>query len=259
MNSRVKEIIGQYKEKLAESQVDPLNVSPGIRAGTEALVRNAVRDLPEIVRQYKDEVMKHAILIAAHGENSQEFANIAKYKFKTIAVNYYHVLDKMVASMRKRGVRDSFHNQEYSMALDEFGQVRMEYDIVQLPPPRINHNVDRVYNETLETAMKNLIEVNYNNQLYSVVVRREIGRQALEVEFAGKFLPVVLYNYNGNLDEALLPRPLMVVDCTKKVDEKFVGDKLAEVRAKLNPKQGKKKTESNLAETVEDATGIQGE
>lgn len=249
----IKDLIGTYKEKLAESKISASDVDPRIRAGTEAIVRNAVRDLPEVTRQYKDEVMKHAILIAVNGKESKEFASIAKHKFKTVTVDYYQVLNQMADSMHKRGVRDEFNNQEYYMALDEFNKIKMEYDILQLPAPR--QNTDMVYGHPLNKALKALIEGNYGERLYSIVTRREIGTQALEAEFTGKFLPVVLYNYTGTFDENLLPRPLIVIEVNQKVDEKFVSDKLALVRAKLNPPKSKKKNnEENTTENTEEHT-----
>lgn len=253
MTNRLKELIDSYRDKLAESQINPADADPKVRAGTEAIQRNAVRDLPDLAARYMDEVMKHSVIIGVSGTNSEEFAKIAKYRFKVVSVDYSLALNKMVNNMRKRGVRDAFYNEEYFMTLDEIIKLKSEYGILHLPAPRINHASDQVYNYPLEKALTNLIKTNYGDQLYSVVTRREIGKQALEDRFSGKSMPVVLYNYNGGYDESLLPRPILTVDANGKIDEKFVQSKLNEVKAKLNPRP-KNKTEQLTEEKTQEST-----
>jgi hypothetical protein len=241
----IKELIAQYRDKLAESKIDVSEVDPKVRTGVEGNVRNAIRDLPAVARLYKDEVMKHVVILGVSGSGAQEFANIVKYKHKLVTVDYYHILNVMAASLKKRGVKQDYYgNQDFWLTLDEFNKLRLDYDILHLVPPRINHLTDQVYGQPLEKALKNLIEANYNNQLYSTVARREIGAAALAEEFTGKAMPVILYNYPGNLDETLLPRPLITIEAGEKVDEAFVAKALADLRAKLNPKSTKKSTET---------------
>jgi predicted metal-dependent peptidase len=236
MSSKLKELIDAYKDKFAESKIEPADADPKVRAGVEAIVRNATRDLPDLTDRYMNEVVKHAVIVAVKGTNGEEFGTIAKYRFKMISIDYHLALNRMIKSMRKRGVRPDYYNEEYSMTLDEIQQIKLEYNILQLPAPKINHTTDQVYNRPLEVALANLIKNNYNEQLYSVVTRRELGKQALEDRFDGKNLAVVLYNYQGELDETFLPKPIIVIDANGPVDEKFVQQKIAEVKSKLNHK-----------------------
>jgi hypothetical protein len=243
----LKELISQIEDKRAEAALSVEDSDPRVRAGVEATIRNAVRALEQLETDYKDAVIPSAVLIAVEGNGSKEFADTARIAFDTPAVDYEGVTNRIIKSVKERSGRSEFNTQEFFMVLDELNKIKLEYGILSLPTPRVNAGVDKVYNFPIEEAIRTLLKVNYDEQLNSVVTRREIGKLALGMKFVGKNLPVVVYNYRGSLDEQYLPRPLVTVTATlADVNKDFVKEVLTQVKNRLtggNSRSSRKRTE----------------
>ncbi len=230
----LKERITQIEDKRADAALSVEDSDPRVRAGVEATIRNAKQALEQLEADYKDAVIPLTALIAVQGSGSEEFANTARIAFDTPTVDYQAATNRIVDSVRSRSGRNEFSTQEFFLVLDELNKIKLEYGILSLPVPRVNAGVDRVYNCAIEEAVKNLLRINYDEQLNSVVARREIGKLALNMKFTGKNLPVVVYNYNGSLDEQHLPRPLVTVSASlDDVNKEYVKDVLVQVKNRL--------------------------
>lgn len=247
--SQIKQLIEDIKGKRAEAAIRPEDADPRVRAGVEAMARNANRDLPALEQRYKDAVMSHAVIIAVSGPGAEEFAKIAKYAFHTAIVDYTSVATRLTQRVIARGARKEFSSQEYFIALDELNHVKVECNIVKLPTPEVNCPTAPVYDQPVDVAIRRLIENNYGGQLYSVVSRNDIGVAALASEFVGKMLPVVLYNFKEGLDESVIPRPLVVIAAPKDVTEAFVKEQLDIVKSKLSGKKTKTETKTETGGT----------
>lgn len=230
----LKERISQIEEKRAEAALSVEDSDPRVRAGVEATIRNAIQTLEQLETDYKDAVIPMAALIAIEGDGSKEFANTARIAFDTPTVDYEGVTNRIIDNVRTRSGRNEFTTQEFFLVLDELNKIKLEYGILSLPVPRVNAGSDRVYNCSIEEAVRNLLKINYDEQLNSVVTRREIGKLALSMKFSGKNLPVVVYNYRGSLDEQYLPRPLVTVSANlAEVNKDYVKEVLTQVKNRL--------------------------
>jgi hypothetical protein len=229
----IKDIVAQLKEKQAESRIIPEESDPRVRAGVEAIVRNAKSELTRLESQYRTEVMGHVVVIAVNGPDSKDFAEIASKKMKTLAVDFRGVLSHLLTNLRARSASARYGQNEHFLLLDEFNRLKLTLGVAQLPAPKISHYSDGIYEAELEFAVSSLITKNYENSLYSVVSRHEIGKAALQNEFVGKYFPVVLYNYSGPIDQQFLPFPIVEFTADGNVNEKSVKAVMNDVKAKL--------------------------
>lgn len=247
--NQLKEILATLKEKEAEANIQPEDVDPKVRAGVEALVRNAKASLDTIARQYRDAVMANVVIIGVNGKTAQQYAEIAQ-KLGSIAIDFNMIKDRLVTNLKKRAVGELFTSDANFKLIDELAKIRLEFDIVQLPTPQINAYNDGIYDAPIDIAISKLLLKNYGTSLESAITRREIGRKALEAKFTGKKLPVVLYNLDKDVDARFIPAPLLTIESNSNVTENGVKKKLSEIRAQLNGKQ-KTENEGQTAQTEE--------
>jgi hypothetical protein len=240
--TNLKELISKIEEKRAEAAVSPEDADPRVRAGVESVVRNAKRELETLEAQYKEAVLANVVIIAIEGEGSKEFADTARIAFEVPTVNYRGAIDRVTDSVKARSSRVDFGTQEFFMVLDELNKLKLDYNFLQLPAPKVNPAIDQVYDRPVATAIENIIKTNYDEELSSAVARRDIGTLALKLKFAGKHLPVVLYGYGGSLNESLLPRPIATVSVkSDEVTKDFVKDVLTQVKTRLGGGSSRKK------------------
>jgi len=246
----LRSIIDQITEKRAEASIVVEELDPRVQSGAGGLIRQAKIALEALELQYREEVLKHVVIIAVSGNGSAEFANISKYALKTVTVDYKLVNTRLLETLRRRHSQPEYGSHENLIVLAEMPSIRSEFGILQLAPPRINNAVDNIYGQPLDLAIDKLIAINYNSSLYSAISRREISRKALEAEFVGKAMPVVLYNYTGSVDTTFLPEPVQVIEVDGAVDEDFVKEIFNGVKNKL-----KKNNKTTNNETVTENQG----
>jgi hypothetical protein len=227
------ELITQIKDKRAEASIDPLECDPRIRSGAEGLVRAAKDAVSNLERQYKNEVVNHSVVIAVVGDNSQNFADVCANKFHTISINYKMIVNVLEKAIKARGGRNEYGNQEHFIMLSELNPLKVKYEIVSMAIPQINNYQDNVWEQPIYIALDKIFQRSYENSLYSAITRREIGNLALEAEFTGQALPVVVYNYTGGVDSQFLPEPVEVVETNGPIDEDFVKSVLLTVKKKV--------------------------
>lgn len=234
----LEDILKEIEEKNAEASRDVSALEPRQIPGAVGMVRAAKDRLVELSKLYKEEVMRRVVIIAVSGPYAEEFANIAKYAHKTLAVDYKGVVNRLVQNMHKRNANHKWTQHEHFMLLTELNQLKVDYDIQALPPPQINYATDNVNEKPLKEAVELIFNKNYGGGLYSAISRRDIQKSALDGLFSGKALPVVLYNYDNSLDTSMLPLPVDVLELTEPVNPELVAEKLGDVKNKL--KGGKK-------------------
>jgi hypothetical protein len=240
--SELKELLDTINDLRVTAKVDPGLNPASTRTAVEAMIRNAKNDLPKAEDAYKEAVMNHVIIIGVNGPGQNEFANIAKYKFGTITADYNQVKDRIITNIKKRNATNKYTNQEHFLLLDELTKIKTDYNMRTLTPPSNNGYMEGAYNGTLEDGIEKLIKVNYGNSLASAIVRREIGKTALEQNFTAKYQPVILINFNEDVgvDTKFLPRPVAVIETTAKVTEKEVKDTLTKVNMNVRGIKAKK-------------------
>jgi hypothetical protein len=226
-----KALLTQLEEKRAESRIIVEDVDPRVRAGVEAIVRNANSDIRLIEAKYKESVMNTVVLIGVNGAFGKEFAELAQSKFNTLAVDFSLVKENILKTLAAKNAGATYTTNVHFMVLDELSRVRTAYDVVRLPNPQISGYNDGIYDAPLDFAITTLFEKNYGSGLYSAVTRREIGKQALEKNFNGELLPVVVYNLFGTVDTNFLPNPVTTLTVNEKVTLKSVKAALGEIRS----------------------------
>lgn len=231
----LREILDRLSDKEAEAALNPEDASPKVRAGVEALARNAKVDVERIAKEYKDAVMGSVVIIGVKGATAQEFATAAE-KAGSIAINFTAVNDRLVKALKARGVGELYTSTAHFMLIDELSKLRLEYDMVQLPTPQVNAYSDGIYDAPLAIAIEKLLRKNYGTGLQSAVTRREIGARALQARFSGKKLPVVVYNLEEDVNVSFIPAPLTVVKSDKKVSDNIVKKQLSTIKAMLSSK-----------------------
>ena len=245
----LKEILNQLRERKVESEMVLEAVEPKYRPGVEGTIRSAKDEMVRLTNLYKAEAVRNTVLIGVRGPGAAKFAEIAQESFKTVSINYKEIAVRITKSLRERRAQDTYSQHEHYLLLTELNNTKAQYGIAFLPPPSFTFN-DGSFGQPLEIAIERVISANYNNTLYSIVTKKDIGDYALKAEFAGKTLPVVLYNYT-DVDAAHLQEPLTVVDADENIDTEFVKTVLNGVRNRL------KKAKSS--KSLEDENLIEGE
>lgn len=228
----LKDLLNSIKEQKALLEVNPEDVDPRIRNTFEGSLRNAKEDLLKLEDQYKNLVMQSTVVIVVKGKEAKVFADIAREA--AIALDYKFLLRELVSALQTRNAPDPYESNTHFMLIDELNKIKLKYNMVRLPTPMINGYNDGVYGADLSTAIDILISKNYGEGLYSAVVRREIGDIALDGEFAGKKLPVFLYNNSGEVDVNFLPMPISTIEINEKMDKEEVLDKIKELRSVIS-------------------------
>ncbi len=229
----LKELLKEISEKEAESRISPEEADPRVRAGVEAMQKNALASLTPLKQEYKNSALSHAVIIAVSGAESKEFAEITSKKTKVLTLDYQLFKNKIVERLQERGAGGLYTQHAHLMLWDEMNKARLEYGFLRLPQPHASY-IDGIFDQELSSSVATLFEKNYGSSLYSAVSRVEIGNLALSSQFSGDKFPVVLYNYTGSFDGNFLPAPVKTVEANDKVTERFVKQVLNEVRTIVN-------------------------
>ena len=226
-----KELLEQIKEKRAEAKIPLSDIDPKLRPGAEGRIRNAAFDVRDLERKYKENIIQNSVIIAVKGSHSKEFADISQ-SLNAIPVDYMLVVKRIYENVRKRGGRDFYGQNEHWMVMDELNRLKVDYGIPYLKPLTVAYNVVGFEQPLLKTLVK-LIESQYGGSLYSMISKKEIGNQALEKEFSGNLLPIVLYNYTVDADPMNLPPPTKVLEVNDTMTQEEVKKELLKVRNSL--------------------------
>lgn len=234
----LQELIGKIRDLRATMKIDVQAADIKVRSGVEAQVRNATAELPKVEEEYRKTVLNNILLIGVVGDQCQEFANISKYVFKTLAIDANVFTNRFHDALRARGARNEFNNSEMFMMLEELNKFKMEHRILDIPRPdftRLNTNL--MNSPTLETIDK-IFVANYGYQLHTIALSREIANQALKAEFTGKLLPVIIFSKQEFvLDKAILKDGLFhVYKLEGEQSDATVKQVLDDVKKKLNDK-----------------------
>lgn len=229
MNQLV-ELLKNIEEKRAETKIIAEDADPRVRAGVEAIVRNAQGELSMLETKYKDAVMQSVVLIGLQGSTAEDFAVVAQEKFHAMAIDFRFLKSSLLNTLKSRNAGETYTSNVHFMLLDELSRVRTKYDIVRLPTPLISGYNDGIYDAQLSIAIDRLFEKNYGESLYSAVTRREIGNRALEKGFKEAMLPVIVYNFEGKVDSNFLPNPVTTIISTEFATVKSVKAALEDVK-----------------------------
>jgi len=242
----LKETLQQLKERRAESLLDPNESDPKVRAGVESIARNAKAALPKLAQEYAAKVEQVLLLINVTGPGAKKFAQYARDKMKVLAYDHTSIVHTLADRVRSRGGSETFGSSEGHLLLSELLNIKTAYMISNLPPLRLNETVPTPFESPLEEAIQSSLEFSYGIGLYDATILREAQSEALEAEFSGNVLPIVVYNYKGSENRvgAILPVPAFHIEVPFSVSVDFVKNQLLKVKENL--KQGKEKTKPNL-------------
>jgi hypothetical protein len=235
----LKETLNQLKERRAEAAIDPVEADPKVRAGVEAISRNAKAEIPKLAQEYAAKIERIILLINVTGAGAKKFAQYAHDKMKVLSYDYTGIVKVLADSVRARGGSESFGTNEGALLLSELLNLKESYLISNLPTLRINETVPTPYEAPLEEAIERVLEFSYGIGFYDAVTLRQAQSDALQSEFSGNVLPIVVYNYKGleNRGGALLQTPSFQVDAPFSVSVEFVKNALLKIKSQL--KQGK--------------------
>lgn len=207
----IKEILIQFIEKNAEANISLNNIPYTYRVGAEGNVRAAKEAAEKLKKQYFEEVAKNTVIVAVKGQQSEEFAKIADANFETMSLSHNSLIDRLHQALKTKLAREQYSQYEHSTLVGEIVALKNELEIVQLPLPALNTQ-EAYYNQDLRKSMESVLSKTYGDSLNSVYLKKQILERALQSRFDGTMLPVVLYNYRGELDTNFLPRPAQVID-----------------------------------------------
>jgi hypothetical protein len=226
------EIIQQIKDKKALLAVEPEKVDPQVRATFEGQQRSAQAELAVLEEKYKNEVMKHVVLIEVKGPGAKSFVETAKEV--AITVNYNQVVEDLEAALKSRLAPEPYDSNTHFVLLEELQKLKIKENILILPMPVINAYNDEIYGSSIKVALMRMFKKNYGGSLESAIARKQIGSIALQSEFKGKRVPVFIYNVVGPIDNSFLPQPVTSTSIEEEnVDIETVKSKLKEIKSAL--------------------------
>ena len=211
------------------------------------MVRNAKKDLDKLYRNYKALVMNHVVIIGVKGASAAEFAKAAE-QLGSISVDFNLVKNRLVTQLGKSAVGDVYSSHAHFRLIAELHKVKMEYEMKELPTPKINGYSDGIYDSPFNVAVSKLIDNNYGSSLQSAITRREIEVKALAARFSGKKLPVVVYNLDKEIDSQYLSQANTIIESDGDVTLDSVKKKLSGIAKSLTQKL---KTETESSQTQE--------
>jgi hypothetical protein len=253
----IKEILNQFIEKNAEANISLNSVPPSIRVGAEGNVRAAKAAAETLKKQYFEEVTKSAVLVAVRGKQSEQFAKIADENFETLSLSHTSLLDRLYNTLKTKLAREHYSQYEHSTLVGEIVNLKSELGIIQLPIPTLNTQ-EAYYNQDLRKSMETVMEKTYGDSLNAIYLKKQITEKALERRFDGNVLPVVIYNYRGELDTNYLPRPVQVIDLDEITNDgevelgiDLVKSLLVDVKSKIRKPSKRAKATKETTETSE--------
>ena len=232
-----KELLAKINDKRAEANIDVSLLKPGVQSTAEGLRAVAAKEAEILSDEYMTLVAKKCVIVAVNGPGCAKFVEVAKTK-GWAAINYTALLDRLTANIKQRSNRDDFSNQEFWMFVDELNRLKLDYKILQIPMPKIDHTKEQVYDQPTAVAVRKIVMSNYGDSLFSAICMRDIGAAALAGNFDGITLPVVLYNCDGETDNHFLPTPISCVT----VDIDATDESIAKTLQGVNVKKVKKPT-----------------
>jgi len=229
----MKELYEELMKNREMATVVMEDVPHKLRAGMEGHVRAAQSKSKELEERYRNTVAQKSVIISITGKYGEEFAKIAKEKFKTLSIDFLKVIDDIGDSIIKRGGQDIYTSKEHLMTMDELNKIKMKYQILQLPV--FQAKFDGVGpNTSIKQGLLTQFTEQYGGSLYSAITYGEIGFEALDVGFKGNRLPVVVYNCITDIDSTILPKPAVTLKIQKKPTIESVKDTLINVRDQIN-------------------------
>lgn len=239
-----KVLIEEIRKAKEDASVDLSSLDFRLKSGAEGNKRAAQLALSSLEARYMEGVSDNTLIIAIKGPGAVRFAEIAE-GFKYTTVNYMQAADDVYNNVRKRGGRDIYSTAEHWMIMDELNRIKLDNKIVSLPPIQANF-ADIGFEKPLRPSIHYVFVRHYGGQLYSIVSKTQIGRKALSIEFEGKTLPVVLYNYLVDLDTVILPEPFIVIKVEDNPTEEYVKKTLSDIKKAYKAKSNiQTKGESN--------------
>jgi hypothetical protein len=233
--NQLKEILSQIEEKEAEAKIHPEEVNPNVRAGVEAMVRNAKAELEKVNTTYRDHVMNNVVVIGVTGKTAKEFAEKAE-SLGAVAIDFNLIKYRLVDALETCGQGKFYTSNVHVRLVSELSQIRLDYNMVALPTPMINGYNDGIYDALIPEAVDKLLDKCYGSNLQCAVTRREIGKKALVLRFTGQKLPVVVYNLDRSVETRFIPAPVSQLVSDGDVTIEFVTKKLTDVKKLLNSK-----------------------
>jgi hypothetical protein len=237
----LKPLMDEILEVKADMAIEPNDADARVRSGVEARVRNATAKLPTLETKYRDQIKNHVVLIGVVGEGAKEFANIAKYVFKTAIADHNTLNNRLQLNFANRSARMDWNNQESYMLLDELAKLKHEFAIYTLPNPSFNIGNINLQGENTFKVIDQVLKHNYGHQLHTIALLNDIFKSALSSHFGGKLLPVIVYSDSATedtlvIDEAVLPKLHSVFTVSLPVTDDTVKAVLEDVKKSLNVK-----------------------
>jgi len=241
----LKELLDQIKELTAESNIEPEAVAPSVRAGTEAIKRNAIRNLAEKKAEYLQLVPNHFGVIAVTGDSGEEFAREAT-NIGYLALNYEEVNKRLAKAINARSAKGEFYSPEYWAMIEELTNIKSDLKAQSLPVP--NFKTDEAGRfASIDDAVKTLIERELGTELYALYTRKLAAEKALELKFHGDLIPIIVYNYKEGNGWAL-PSPIGLITANETTTDQ-VKEVLEQVKTKIL--SGKKNSAKKTKKTME--------
>ena len=243
--SRIKELLTQIDQASEMANQELLSFPLEIRVGMEGHIRSAQDKLPKLEDEYMSEVIKNIVIIPVVGTKAEEFISVASKEYSVLAVNYYLASDSAAKGVIDRRHDDYYSSTAYNASLDEVYKLKTKYKIARTP--YMESLGAEYYGKPLVDSFRTQFTKAYGNELFSAVIRGEIGKYALNNRFTGQKMEVLLYNYDPNLglSEYFLPQPVpsFAVNENKKITKESVFDMLTKLKNKFT-----NKTETTIEE-----------
>lgn len=242
-----KELYLKYQDLVALSKTNLNSIPINVRAGREGQIRAAAEESAKVARQYRELVTKNAVIIAASGPFSEQFALKAQELNQAMALNYLDAADTVAKRVVDRGYPDRYDSRTFHMSMDEILKLKAECGIFSTPQLQQLTTTGLM---TLRDGMRETIKKSLGGQLYTLVTKNSIGLAALTNGFVGNNLAVVVYNYDNDIpiDAEFMAPPMIMVDCATEessLEDKVMGviselkEKMFGTKKKMNKKRSK--------------------
>lgn len=228
-----KELMEQIKDLKATMAVDVMNVAPAVRPGVEGQIRSASQKLPTLIVEYRKAVLESSVPILVSGQHSLAFANIAQAKFKTVSVDYNAVNGKVINEIKSRSQRLEFSNQEYLLMLSALNTISQEIGATLMNKPDYHQDI---LGQPIEAAVTKLLNGFYGDELRSNYAAKLAADLALQAEFDGTKLPVVLFNSTGTVSSPF-GKPIATLEINEIPSEDEMLETFSKIKNKLKTKK----------------------
>jgi len=240
-------ILDQIKEQKTIAQQDLDIVSPRVLPYKKGQVDSAKAKLEQLHIDYKNELLKNSVFILVTGDKSESFAKIAEDSFKCFSVDGQSFYREILEQVNPHLYKGKQVNASVFEAIGNVLETKMKnLDIMSYNQLMFDSKYSRVVKDEMEMleVVKDSINDIIGSEVIGVDALEKVTLKAIDKNYKSKIVPILLHTEDEKLVKTLS-------EGLKKINPKVVSVVAGETKTNVSSKialddVNKKKVEETL-------------